>query len=306
MAEIKNPVTIVKGGGESRINQLFLRTLEELTEEDMRGLKSITEANGINGNTGLKAIYIPSTLINASAQAFRNASNLKTINISDLDKYASISFGSLYGCPTTNNAKIYLNGELLTDLPLSNSVTEIKANAFYNCTSLRSLDLLPNSITSIGANAFTNSKIITATIPDSVLTLGNAAFRFCSLNAVVVGSGVTDIGTRCFGNLTSLRTIKFKSINPPTLGTDVFFSLSYASLIFILYNSASAYKTATNWSAVSAKMRGFGTFANGEILPLQTSDMNYSLTWYATIEDMKSVTNPITVGNGEEVYCTFA
>jgi hypothetical protein len=49
---------------------------------------------------------------------------------------------------------------------------------------------------------------------------------------------------------------------------------------------------------------GYATYTSGDTLPDKTTDETYSLTWYATVEDLKSQTNPITVGNGNEVYAT--
>lgn len=59
----------------------------------------------------------------------------------------------------------------------------------------------------------------------------------------------------------------------------------------------------TNYPAkASYNYIGYATYESGETLPTLTTDETHTLTWYATSEDAIAQTNPITEGNGNEVY----
>jgi hypothetical protein len=68
--------------------------------------------------------------------------------------------------------------------------------------------VIPNSVTTIGDAAFGGCYSMTTTIPNSVITIGNYAFTSCgSLTSVVIPNSVTTIGYRAFigcRNLTSV------------------------------------------------------------------------------------------------------
>ncbi|WP_461257698.1 leucine-rich repeat protein [Treponema sp. R80B11-R83G3] len=68
---------------------------------------------------------------------------------------------------------------------------------------------IPDSITSIGDYAFRYCTGLTSvTIPDSVTTIGNGAFKGCtSLTSVTIGNKVTNIGASAFIDCTSLKNI---------------------------------------------------------------------------------------------------
>ena len=69
------------------------------------------------------------------------------------------------------------------------SVTTIGKSAFYNCTSLASVNI-PNSVTTIGGWAFENcTSLASVNIPNSVTTIGEGAFSACSsLTSISVAS----------------------------------------------------------------------------------------------------------------------
>lgn len=68
-----------------------------------------------------------------------------------------------------------LNG----DIHIKNGVRLIVMNAFENCRKITSIEI-PNSVTSIGDAAFKMCSFMTITIPDSVTSIGTWAFYGCS------------------------------------------------------------------------------------------------------------------------------
>ncbi|MBQ7630151.1 MAG: leucine-rich repeat domain-containing protein [Selenomonadaceae bacterium] len=93
----------------------------------------------------------------------------------------------------------------IDDLP----VISIGEKAFYNCKSLKSIQI-PNSVTSIGNSAFSTCKsLISIEIPNSVTSIGEFAFGFCeSLTSIQIPNSVTSIGNSAFSFCESLVSIK--------------------------------------------------------------------------------------------------
>ena len=129
-------------------------------------------------------------------------------------------------------------------------------NAFYNCTSLTSVNV-PSSVTSIGDGAFAvcaslttidvntdnpnyasidgvlYDKTITTliqypggrvgafTIRSSVTSIGGWAFNSCtSLTSVTIRSSIASIGEYAFSSCTSLTSITFLGLAPTTVGAN--------------------------------------------------------------------------------------
>ena len=94
--------------------------------------------------------------------------------------------------------KLYLDGELIKDLVIPNSVISIEKYAFNGCD-LTSVTI-PNSVCSIGERAFYNcSDLSLVTIPNSVTNIGDYAFSFCSsLTSITIPNSVTDIKMYAF------------------------------------------------------------------------------------------------------------
>jgi hypothetical protein len=110
----------------------------------------------------------------------------------------------------TNDGTITLSGYTGSGgaVLLSNFVTSIGSNAFYNCGNLTNVTI-PASVTSIGDSAFFScSSLASATIPDSVTNIGDLAFCYCfSITNISIGIGVTSIGKGIFYENSSLTSV---------------------------------------------------------------------------------------------------
>ena len=153
---------------------------------------------------------------------------------------------------------------------LPSSVTEIVNSAFYNCTSLTSIEI-PSGVTYIGWSAFNGCTNLTSVkigegvtaihdsafrnctsltsieIPSSVTEIRSAAFYNCTnLTSIEIGEGVRTIGERAFEGCLGLKSMYLRSTTPPSLGSLVF---SYCPAVFYVpMEAVEAYKNAEGWS----------------------------------------------------------
>ena len=163
------------------------------------------------GCTSLTSVEIPSSVTTIKSNAFYGCTSLTSVNyLGTIEQWCNITFDNDYANPLSNGAKLYLNGVLVTDLIIPNTVTEIKACAFSGCTSLTSVEI-PSSVTTIKSNAFHGCTSLTSVeIPSSVTTIKSNAFYGCtSLTSVEIPSSVTTIESYAFYGCTSLTSVNY-------------------------------------------------------------------------------------------------
>jgi hypothetical protein len=131
-------------------------------------------------------------------------------------------------------------------------VTAIDANAFYNCTGLRSVTLPPlidigafafygvgltsvafslpppPSLADIGEYAFAGCSMLpSVTLPAGLTDIGNCVFYGCGmLSSVTLPAGLATIGNYAFAGCGMLTSVSLQSTTPPTLGANAFASVA--------------------------------------------------------------------------------
>ena len=196
---------------------------------DKAGLILSEDATTVTGvkDKGIKSVVIPNGVTSIGYQAFFFCSNLTSVVIPD--SVTSIGDEAFYGCKN------------LTSITIPDSVTSIGDLAFRDVQSVQvstknpvfSVDgsgvfinkkekkllyappglsgnyTIPDSVTSIGEWAFRGcDKLMSITIPDSVTSIGRHAFSDCTnLVVVTVGKGVTSIGGHAFWGCKSLTSV---------------------------------------------------------------------------------------------------
>jgi hypothetical protein len=120
----------------------------------------------------------------------------------------------------------------LTSVMITNSVTSIGNNAFYDCWALTDVTF-GNSVASIGSNAFCYCDSLTGImIPDSVTSIKDGAFYETGITNVIISASVTNIGSYAFGWCFSLPAITVDALNPVYCSVDgVLFNRSTNILI---------------------------------------------------------------------------
>ena len=205
------------------IGRLSFRGCTCLTSITFPNCVTTIEDFAFSGCTSLTSVTIPDSVTTIGDYAFEGCTSLTSITIPD--GVTSIGNSAFRDCSS------------LTSITIPNSVTTIGSSAFGGCTSLTSITI-PNSVTTIGSGAFSDctsltrfngkfasddgrcliidetlikiapSGLIEYTIPNSVTTIGNGAFRYCKdLTSVVIPDSVTSIGDSAFANCYRLTSI---------------------------------------------------------------------------------------------------
>lgn len=212
------------GNENNKYSFLIDTTSTSITSFDFAiGVKIICD-EAFYGCGKLTSVTIPDSVTSIGSGAFSSCSNLTAVNITNIEAWLNIDFppvvaddfpgvtvsmsSSYMTNPLGYAKKLYLNGELVTELVIPDSITVIKDLAFYGCECLTSVTI-PDSVTSIGSSAFSGCSSLTSiTIPDSVTSIGYSAFRNCSsLTSITIPDGVTGIGSSAFYGCSELKSI---------------------------------------------------------------------------------------------------
>lgn len=187
------------------------------------GVKAFAESNQF------ESITIPDSIGSIGEGAFDCREDLSKVYINSLENWCKIDFKDSGSQPMCNFADLYINGNLLTDLTVPDSITSINNYTFSGCTSITSVTL-PNCITkicddafsfcdnlekvefghelkSIGNYAFAYTSLKNITIPDSVTYIGDYAFSCCSFESIVIPDSLTSVNDYAFSYCNKLKTV---------------------------------------------------------------------------------------------------
>ena len=180
-------------------------------------LQSVTLGDGVTAIRdktfancdNLMEITIGKSVTSFGYFVFDYCKKLTRLNITDLAAWCNISFTSNPLCIAKN---LYVNGELLTELVIPDTATEIKINAFSWCESLTSV-VIGNNVTKIGSSAFNNCiNLTTVIVGDGVTLIDEYAFSFCTaLTDITIGENVNNISRLAFSGCDVLENATFKN-----------------------------------------------------------------------------------------------
>ena len=173
--------------------------------------------------SNMTSIIIPSSVTRLGNDAFYGCNNLTDVYITDMAAWVSIDTRERADHPFYCNDKekrLFLNGQLVTDVVIPDGVTYIGGRSFFHCTSIKSLTL-PASVTRISTfNAFFRCSNLTDVYITDLAAwvaldqhpmMSNQNMRLFLNNTLitdlVIPSGVTKIGGSSFSGCSSIRNV---------------------------------------------------------------------------------------------------
>lgn len=226
--------------GATSVGDNVFRSCDKLTTADLKGVTSIG-GEAFYGCSSLTSIELGDGLTLIGRQAFNLCDNLTEVKIHSIEAWCNIRYSDIGSVPLIHAHNLYLNGELVTEVIIPNTVTEIKDYAFYGCSNLSSVTI-PESVTSVGDAAFAGTAWYTnqpdgliyagkalyqykgtgtmpentsITIKEGTTSICRGAFASCiGLSSIILPNSVTSIGAYAFSGCSNLASINIpKSIN---------------------------------------------------------------------------------------------
>ena len=203
--------SVTIGNGVTSIGNSAFRDCNKLTSVTIPDSVTTIGSAAFYYCGNLDSVFMGSGITSIGSSAFYGSSSLTNVYMKDIAAWCEISFADKYANPLLYASKLYVNGELLTELIIPDSVTTIGEFAFYDCDNITSVTI-SDSVTTIGGYAFAYCyRLTSVTIGDSVTTIGPSAFDNCSnLVGVVLPKSLTEIGYYGFSNCRNLAEVHYK------------------------------------------------------------------------------------------------
>lgn len=242
-----NEFSIIFGSVPESLRKVVITGGEEIADSAFEGCASITEivlpdsvtsigSRAFYNCSALTDIHIGKGVTSVGEWAFYGSNALEKTHISDFDAWFNVEFANSAANPLTYSHYMYLNGALLSDIVIPETVTEIKPYAFYGA-SIAGVTV-HDGLQSVGKDAFrecaplTNvyisdltawlsinfsnlasnplrealylngDRVLDLVIPQSVTEVKFAAFAYGDFNTVAIHDGVTYVGNYAFGGST--------------------------------------------------------------------------------------------------------
>lgn len=182
-------------GCESLINVIIPEGVTSIGEDAFKDCKN------------LENISIPKSVINIGEDAF-SACAIKNVYIKDLTAYINCRYGNESSVPRSGEVNVYLNNDLIEYLEIPNGVEMIADCLFYGWTNLKSVKM-SESVTNIGAQAFRScSNLKNVVLNDGLTSLKASTFEDCgSLSSIIIPEGIVTIANYAFGDCKNLKNI---------------------------------------------------------------------------------------------------
>lgn len=235
-------------------------------QQDIKANAFSGKSSGPSSAAGLTclSIYIPESVTEIGGNAFSNCADVSHVIIPD--SVESVGDSAFSDCTSlisveyskeTSFGNGVFSGTSIPTLLYSNT------GIIYVPNNITGEVIIPDGITTIGDETFKRKSNLTkVVIPGSVVNLGQKVFSYCtSLKDIVFEDGdIESLGSQwCIGSSSSNDTytdvtLKFTDVKPltNTMGWN-----SNVRNYFVPDNLVDSYKSATNWSSMSSKIKPF-------------------------------------------------
>ena len=257
-------------------HSLYLNGVE-ITELVIPEGVTIIKPEFFGSMNNLTSVYIPSSVTYIYDDSFAECPNLTSVTINSNTLMIR------------GDEMRYLFGDQVQEYILGDSVGNIGAETFSNCSSLQSV-ILPNSLLYIGEDAFENCKgLKSIIIPNSVMMIDRRAFYRSGLTSITIPGSVWEVRAYAFGD-TSLDSI---TISATTLIHEDAFESSPISKINIIGSLEDVCRR--DWRSVKVH---YDLYLNGDMitdLTIPSTIDSIGTLAFIKCSSITSVTMPNTV-----------
>ena len=264
---ISVPETVTNNGTEysvTKIGSCAFQGSAVTSVSTPEGIISI-DYNAFKGCQNLESVTLPESLTTLGSYAFYSCKLLKTIKIPS--GVTAIPSSCFYECSSLESVAIpegvtTIGSEAfqscnLNALTLPESLEKIGIYAFSGNQSLKSVNI-PAKVKTIESNAFHNCGLTDLVIQEGVQTIDNYAFESNSLQNLTLPSTIKSIGNGAFRYNNNLQSIICNAVMPPALGDNAF-NIEITSSIKVPMASIAAYRKAYGW-------KDFSNYYSGEVV----------------------------------------
>lgn len=213
------------------------------------------------GGTGLIHLVIPGSTVLASGSIFNGCNHLEDVVLEE--GVSTLTNGVFSRCvilsrvtlPSTltvisDNAFFYC--AYLEEMTFPINIIEIGAASFQGCTKLKGELNFPN-LSLLGRGSFAGTAITRIKSLGKIKQIEQETFKNCKdLESVVLPETTTFIAKYCFDSCSKLNSVVCMTTVPPEIET---YTFSGNMNFYVPDNSVTAYRTATNWSVFSSRIK---------------------------------------------------
>lgn len=191
----------INGSLYSKDGTYLVRYAGEKDAESFAIPAGVTSINSLAFSYSAKTVTLPSSL-ETIGTVFSGLQELEIIIFEQGCQIKELGYDAFHGCSN------------LKTITIPASVTNISWYAFFDCTALESVYFEENSqLIEIGPYAFMNcTSLRSITIPEGTTNIGYCAFSYCSaLEEVTIPTSVSTIEEIAFKDCTNLKNVKMSS-----------------------------------------------------------------------------------------------